>query len=307
MIVNNENQDSPSTSNIKPVSTDSNEQSKAKSKSPVNRNNKIQSRNKSPKQQAGEVSNEATRPKRERNRNKNKMTNNSNKKATSNEQISQSLNAASQSYENKNSSQNNQKPTNLMEIKVKQPIKQSISSLMDLKVNPNVDLISTSAPSKSKNISQLPPPTSANFSQPQQYKHTITDGFAKDNYSHAFRNSSSHQIINQSIMQQQQQQRQSFQNEQIQRQTSLNLKNRIDQLRNLEKELECNHVFKSKKMQKYRCDLCNYFCNTVDVASKHIEGEIHKNNFEVTCKPIIHCKKEHYLVYMIRFFNYKAI
>jgi hypothetical protein len=69
---------------------------------------------------------------------------------------------------------------------------------------------------------------------------------------------------------------------QLQRQGSLNQAKRPEMsLHDVERELEAHLIFKSKKMQKYRCDLCNYFCNTVDVVMKHIEGEIHKNNHDV--------------------------
>lgn len=49
----------------------------------------------------------------------------------------------------------------------------------------------------------------------------------------------------------------------------------------LDEELKKNHVFKSKKANKYRCNLCNYYCNSLDVALKHTLGDIHKNNIQV--------------------------
>jgi terminal uridylyltransferase len=51
-------------------------------------------------------------------------------------------------------------------------------------------------------------------------------------------------------------------------------------------ELERNFIFKMKNpsrqndQAKYRCTVCNYFCNTIDIAKKHINGVIHKSNLE---------------------------
>ena len=40
---------------------------------------------------------------------------------------------------------------------------------------------------------------------------------------------------------------------------------------------------KNNEQAKYLCEICNYYCNSVDFMSKHIAGPIHKTNFEVSC------------------------
>ncbi|CAF0866293.1 unnamed protein product [Brachionus calyciflorus] len=64
--------------------------------------------------------------------------------------------------------------------------------------------------------------------------------------------------------------------------TNVNNNNNNDLIEKFELELEKNYVFRMKKFKtdKFRCNICNYLCDTIEVARKHINGQIHRNNLE---------------------------
>jgi len=46
-----------------------------------------------------------------------------------------------------------------------------------------------------------------------------------------------------------------------------------------------NYVSKQDSKQtdqpKYQCEVCSYYCNSIDIVNKHISSVNHKNNLEV--------------------------
>jgi hypothetical protein len=46
--------------------------------------------------------------------------------------------------------------------------------------------------------------------------------------------------------------------------------------------LKVNKRLKQNESGRYRCSICNYVCNTTEIVLKHISGDIHKSNLEVS-------------------------